>query len=275
MIENKKARQYTPTTIKKLFALSGNQCAFPDCNVVFVLPERQEIIAQICHIEAAEIGGERYNPNQTDNERRDYNNLILLCPNHHVETDDTVKYTVEVLKEMKRNHELKILSQPSSFEKFRNNQSSLAFVINQLCQENLIEDSSTNFNINDKISHNNVVSYRPTIEYYKAFQGKLRMLYSEYENEGLLNKQYLLQNIKSTYLKVKGKFVINSLNEIDEIRKNADKIFEEVELELWKIIDKSTNLQIDIPYEAIKISLKIIMVDAFMDCKILEEPPKK
>ncbi len=275
MIENKKARQYTPTTIKKLFALSGNQCAFPDCNVVFVLPERQEIIAQICHIEAAEIGGERYNPNQTDNERRDYNNLILLCPNHHVETDDTVKYTVEILKEIKRNHELKILSQPSSFEKFRNNQSSLAFVINQLCQENLIEDSSTNFNINDKISHNNVVSYRPTIEYYKAFQGKLRMLYSEYENEGLLNKHYLLQNIKSTYLKVKGKFVINSLNEIDEIRKNADKIFEEVELELWKIIEKSTNLLIDIPYEAINISLKIIMVDAFMDCKILEEPPKK
>ncbi|HAN76755.1 MAG TPA: hypothetical protein DCQ31_02705 [Bacteroidales bacterium] len=275
MIENKKARQYTPTTIKRLFALSGNQCAFPDCDVIFVLPERQEIIAQICHIEAAELGGERYNPNQTDDERRDYNNLILLCPNHHVETDDIVKYSVEVLKEMKRNHELKILSQPSSFEKFRNNQTSLAFVINQLCQENLIEDTTTSFDINEKISYNNIVAYRPTIEYYKAFQGKLRMLYSEYEIQGLLNKQYLLQNIKSIYLKVKGKFVTHSLIEIEEIRKNADEIFEEVELELWKIIDKSTNLQIDIPFEAINISLKIIMVDAFMDCKILEEPPKK
>jgi len=275
MIENKRSRQYTPSTIKKLFALSGNQCAFPDCNVIFVLPERQEIIAQICHIEAAEIGGERYNPNQTDDERRDYNNLILLCPNHHVETDDTLKYTVEALKEMKRNHELKILSQPLSFEKFRNNQSSLAYVINKLSKETFPESTSTNFNISEKILHNNVLKYRHTLEYYSAFQGKLRVLYSEYEKEGKLNKQYLLQNIKTIYLNIKGKFVINSLNEIDDIRKNADKIIEEVELELWKIIDRSSNLETNIPYEAIKISLQIVMVDAFMECKILEEPPKE
>jgi len=274
MIENKKSRQYTSTTIKKLFALSGNQCAFPNCNHKFALPERKEVISNICHIEAAEHGGERYNPNQTDDERRDYNNLILLCPNHHVETNDTVKYTVEALKEIKRNHELKILSQQSSFEKFRNNQSALAFVINQLSNETFSESTSTNFNISKKILHNNVVKYRPTLEYYSAFQGKLRILYSEYEKEGLLNKQYLLQNIKTIYLKVKGKFIQNSLNEIEEIRKNADKIFEEVELELWKIIDKSTNLETNTPYEAIKISLLIIMVDAFMECKILEEPPK-
>lgn len=268
----------TITTIKKLFALSGNQCAFPDCKATFVLPEREESIAEICHIEAAEPKGERYNSNQTDDERRDYKNLILLCPNHHVETDDTVKYTVEVLKEMKRNHDLKILSQPDSLEKFRNNQSSLAVVINQMSKGNIIEDPYSDlmnsFNPEKKILHNNVVSYRPIIEEYKVYQGKLRSLYSEYENQGLLKKQILLANIKLVYMKAKGKFVTNALNEIEEIRKNADKIFEEVETQLWKIIDNSHNLQKNIPYEAINISLKIVMVDAFMDCKILEEMPK-
>jgi hypothetical protein len=195
-----------------------------------------------------------------------------------VETDDTVKYTVEVLKEMKRNHDLKILSQPDSLEKFRNNQSSLAVVINQMSKGNIIEDPYSDlmnsFNPEKRILHNNVVSYRPIIEEYKVYQGKLRSLYSEYENQGLLKKQILLANIKSVYMKAKGKFVTNALNEIEEIRKNADKIFEEVEKQLWEIIDNRHNLQKDIPYEAINISLRIVMVDAFMDCKILEEMPK-
>lgn len=55
--------------MKKLFALSGNRCAFPDCDKILV-DEHDNIFAQICHIEAAEPGGVRYNPNQTDEERR-------------------------------------------------------------------------------------------------------------------------------------------------------------------------------------------------------------
>lgn len=96
--------QPTPTTIKKLFALSGNLCAFPGCTQKLV-DDDENLTAEICHIEAAKPGGERFNINQTDEERRDFANLILLCPNHHKVTDDVAKYSVDVLGEMKRKHE--------------------------------------------------------------------------------------------------------------------------------------------------------------------------
>jgi hypothetical protein len=62
-------------------------------------------VAQVCHIEAAEPEGERYNPSSNDEQRRSLENLILLCYPHHVETDDVVEFPTERLKEMKRVHE--------------------------------------------------------------------------------------------------------------------------------------------------------------------------
>jgi hypothetical protein len=73
--------------IRALFARSGNQCAFPGCAQLLV-NHKNQLIGQVCHIEAATPGGERYNQRQTDEERRDYNNLLLLCYPHHVETND-------------------------------------------------------------------------------------------------------------------------------------------------------------------------------------------
>lgn len=96
----------TPRThvLRALFARSGNQCAFPGCTHVLI-NESNEFVAQVCHIEAASAGGERFNPNSTDELRRDYSNLILLCYQHHVETDDVEKYPVKKMRDIKTNHE--------------------------------------------------------------------------------------------------------------------------------------------------------------------------
>ncbi|OPH36782.1 Uncharacterised protein [Moraxella lacunata] len=98
----------TNATKRRLYLLSGNECAFPTCNQRLT-DENGDFIGEICHIEGANEGGERYNPFQTDEERRDISNLILLCPNHHKITDNEEIYTVEYLKEIKRNHESNFL----------------------------------------------------------------------------------------------------------------------------------------------------------------------
>lgn len=98
------------STVKKLFALSGNCCAIPTCPQKMV--ENEAVIGVICHIEAAEEGGERYNPDQTDDERRDFPNLILLCPTHHTITNNVVNYPVKILKAMKSIHEAKYTYRP-------------------------------------------------------------------------------------------------------------------------------------------------------------------
>ena len=50
-------------------------------------------------------GGSRYNKRQTDEERRAYENLLLLCYPHHIETNDGDEYPVEKLRNIKQIHE--------------------------------------------------------------------------------------------------------------------------------------------------------------------------
>ena len=92
-------------TIKRLFALSGNICAFPNCDEEIV-DKNGNVIGEICHIEAAEKNGPRYNPNQTDEERNAIENLVLLCGKHNKIIDnDANQYTVDYLKQIKKVHE--------------------------------------------------------------------------------------------------------------------------------------------------------------------------
>lgn len=90
--------------LRALFARSGNQCAFPGC-AQQLINDKNKFVAQVCHIEAASEGGERYNPEGNDEHRRSYENLLILCYPHHIETDDVEEYPVERLLEIKREHE--------------------------------------------------------------------------------------------------------------------------------------------------------------------------
>ncbi|WP_433861039.1 hypothetical protein [Pseudomonas thivervalensis] len=92
------------STLRALFARSGNRCAFPGCTA-HLINEKNQFVAQVCHIEAAEVGGERYNSKQSDEQRRHYDNLILLCYPHHIETDDTYLYPPSRLVDFKLRHE--------------------------------------------------------------------------------------------------------------------------------------------------------------------------
>ena len=92
--------------LRELYLKCGNQCAFPDCHEVMI-DSQGFFVGEICHIEAAMPGGERFNCGQTNEERRAFSNLMLLCRNHHVATNDVRKYTVEILSQMKIKHEEK------------------------------------------------------------------------------------------------------------------------------------------------------------------------
>jgi len=96
----------TPETLRELYLKSGNQCSFPECSKSLINKDG-DYVAQLCHIEAAMPGGERFNPNVTNEERRSYHNLLFLCYEHHIATNDIEMYTVDRMRELKREHELK------------------------------------------------------------------------------------------------------------------------------------------------------------------------
>lgn len=65
----------TNGTVRALLARSGNRCAFPGCDHPIV-DEDNDYVAQLCHIEAAAPGGERFNSRSTDEQRRSPSNLL-------------------------------------------------------------------------------------------------------------------------------------------------------------------------------------------------------
>ena len=97
----------TSETVRKLYLLSGNRCAFPGC-LEAIVSNTGVLQGEIAHIEAAENGGPRFNPSQDDEQRRSFNNLMLLCLKHHNLIDgDPKSYPVSVLRIMKNDHESK------------------------------------------------------------------------------------------------------------------------------------------------------------------------
>jgi hypothetical protein len=98
-----------PETLRELYLKSGNQCAFGTCNELIINNEGT-LIGEVCHIEAALPGGERFNEDQSNEDRRAFENLILLCRNHHAITNNVDEFSVESMIEMKATHEAKYSS---------------------------------------------------------------------------------------------------------------------------------------------------------------------
>ena len=93
------------STIKRLFAVSGNQCAYPDCEIPLVEPSGT-VTGEIAHIKASSEKGPRYDESQSEEERHGFNNLILLCSRHHTIIDNEIsEHSVEKLIAIKKQHE--------------------------------------------------------------------------------------------------------------------------------------------------------------------------
>ncbi len=100
----------SPTEQKILQIKSGNRCAFPGCTAVLVKPgafgTRPVIIGEIAHIVSASPDGPRGNHLLPTGEHDKHMNLVFLCPEHHKTVDDQPQiYSVERLRQMKKEHE--------------------------------------------------------------------------------------------------------------------------------------------------------------------------
>lgn len=121
--------------------------------------------------------------------------------------------------------------------------------------------------INSKITHNSIKKNFALIEEYKVYHEKINSLYEELELQGSIKKEKLLNTIKLIYSKIKGTYVLDSNDQINIIRANSDNIIDDVYDELHSKMEESNFWD-----EDIILGIRLIMVDAFMRCKILEKP---
>lgn len=94
-------------TQRRLFAASGGYCQNPKCSRELFMEAggKHFHIAEMAHVFAANDFGPRANPNLTDEQRGDFDNLILLCPVCHTVIDKAPNaYPDKSIKDWKRSH---------------------------------------------------------------------------------------------------------------------------------------------------------------------------
>ena len=96
----------TDKTRKLLWGRSGNRCAF--CRIELVSEKDDNNVSlnlgEECHIISSKSKGPRHVSEFFDYDN--YENLILLCRNHHKTIDEKVEtYKIDTLKTIKKNHE--------------------------------------------------------------------------------------------------------------------------------------------------------------------------
>ncbi|HGH7179255.1 TPA: ABC-three component system protein [Bacillus luti] len=143
--------------------------------------------------------------------------------------------------------------------------SNLAAIVNFLSKENL-DDVSTKIQLNDygieeKIEFNELNDIKEsTFDQYKIYYGILDRIYREFIREGSNKTVSVLRKITSFYEK----------EVLDKGSTNVEKFFNvigRVEEHVLK-----SELVREIPEEEIDMSIRIIVVDAFIRCKIFKNP---
>ncbi len=105
----------TEKSLKLLWANAAGLCSFAACDEKLTVRQAGSVaphtLGEMAHIKGRGNGSNRYDENQTDEQRNSYENLILLCPNHHTLIDKPENeeiYSVEILLKMKFDHENKV-----------------------------------------------------------------------------------------------------------------------------------------------------------------------
>lgn len=138
----------------------------------------------------------------------------------------------------------------------------LANVINILSKEDWDKKEPVaeinSFEIDRKISYNNLNAAKAIIDDYKVHYGRVDKIYTEFDSQGSNKSSSVLSTIRQEYLRAK-----SSLTD--------DQLFFEVISKVEEKVLNSSNYT-SIPFDELELCINILVVDAFIRCKIFENP---
>ena len=115
------------------------------------------------------------------------------------------------------------------------------------------------FEILRKIEFNDLLSVQPTIDDYKVYYSKLDEKYKEFDKQGANKSLSVLSVIRRQY----NKLISNTKEPYEIFFSIIDNVVELI---------KSSKNYIEIPYEELEMCVSILVVDAFIRCKIFKNP---
>ncbi len=141
--------------------------------------------------------------------------------------------------------------------------SNLSLILKILSEENLADELDVpqinSFEINKKIEYNELSGIKELIDEYKVYYGRLNELYTEFDKQGANRSLSVLNTVRQYYFKL-------SIQ-----RKNPEEIFFSIVGQLIGFVKGSRNCP-DICYEELEMCIYIVVIDAFIKCKIFKNP---
>lgn len=250
--------------IKKLYGLAAGRCSICKIDVF----DNDVHIGEMAHIIAKSSKGARGNE-ELSSGRNSYDNLILLCANHHTEVDQNPSfYTVDKLQSIKAEHEKTVAS---LFEAPKERENDLSFLkcfmqfvpftrlryfvehlptsVNlDLCSVGDMFDALCKGNphlypLNDQYLHRHFDSFIrsyydlwSTISGYTDVEGRLQANFSQADERFYLHmeRKYLpyekVVELNNILNEKNSKFIVAYMNLIDFIRSN----YKEVDLNSYQ-----------------------------------------
>lgn len=140
--------------------------------------------------------------------------------------------------------------------------SGLEYVITQIADSEIEEQEFdvTNFAIPAKVSFNNLSSTgKEVIETYKQYYLSVQAIYEEYAKMGQMKSKAVLQKLHKIYVGLKHKHI-------------GDALFEAIQKEIVRQLSMKNLADRQFTREQLEMCVDILMVHAFIECKIFEKP---
>jgi hypothetical protein len=141
-------------------------------------------------------------------------------------------------------------------------ETNLATIINILSKEDWDKSEPVaeidSFKIERKIYHNNLNAAKIIIDDYAVHYGRVDKIYTEFDSQGSNKSSSVLSTIRQEYAKAKSSLTDDQLF-FDVISKVEEKVL------------NSSNYT-SIPFDELELCVNILVVDAFIRCRIFENP---
>jgi len=131
------------------------------------------------------------------------------------------------------------------------------------------------YSIEGKINYNDLKKYKLIVQKYGQYRLAVEGTYESFDNENPGAKRRILGRMNFLYDLEKGKIIASLTDPSDEeifraIRKNSDDIIDRIHVDLQ---NKLREAEEEIEQEDLEAPLAVLICHAFIECKILEEPP--
>lgn len=150
---------------------------------------------------------------------------------------------------------------PSSAEERR--PSVITYVINCLSEESLdkaaINPDVKPFDFMPKIDLNKLVKWKTIVTEYTLYSILVDNIYGQYDKLGVNKSFAVLTSLHDLYIEL-------------SMESMGDDLFDKLLEKVYKIVDGDGTCNVSLTREELTMNIKIVLVDAFLKCKIFKKP---